>query len=308
MAIAPFTYPTKIDMKVVDYNYNNGCTIIVQAFIPIGDDELGFNYRNISPDAILSWDVDVVKNIFGELTITDLDGNTINRNQGYPAGRVGTVVFHFTQSEISNVTKYTLSNNEFKITVNYLPDYNSNIFTVAASKTKKAIATAPLKFFTNDYLLLPNSKTTLYNIGLKELNNITELSGTITTDNYTANINASNVRNDHVISFDTLGTKNVFTTLYFPDDYILTEIKTDYLDIFKVVEKYEDYTFEDTLRFAKDIATLQPPPPYVAPNEWVTDDNINASIKKINTALEYILDQTKIVRPIFGKNIALLIN
>jgi hypothetical protein len=315
MAIAPYITPKDLGMRPANYTYfKGGVSIDVEAFTVYYDEEGNYNEYNIDINSILSWSIepdsffyndeeDGFKKVFlNSVFVYDANGDPIEFGAAYPAARVAKITIKILENKNVNTKKYTLDTSLFKLTVAYLPDYLKGKNKIDNQVSKNVFCTAPYKLYTNDYLILKNKEQTIQGIAISNTTSYIQ-KGTIESEENRITFVGDYTPATFHVKYSTLGKKDIIVTLYFNDDFLIKELKLMHEDILNVQEVYEDYNTVDKLRFVDDFVKVDDIPPYIAPNEFVIEDNINSVFRKMHDCLERFLLEQKIVNPAVTKRI-----
>lgn len=312
MAIAPFITPLELGMRPAGYSYTKGgLTIDVEAFAIFYDEKGVYNEYNIESNAILSWAIspneffytDDLKKVFlNEIFVYDVNGDPIDFGAAYPASRVSRITIKIFENKGINARRYTLNNSLMDLTVSYLPKYLKGDSEIDNQATKKLFCTAPIKPFSNEYLILKDKQQLIYNVIIPETSNYA-LSGTIQTEESIKSFNGAYIPNTFYLQFSTPGKKDIDITLDFPQEFLVKNLTLKHNEMLEVRNVYEDYTSTERLRFVTDFVKLPEVPPYIAPNEFVVEDNINAVFYAMHDELQEFLLERKIVNPMLTKRL-----
>jgi hypothetical protein len=314
MAIADYGEPYQLALRVKDYDYTvNGCNITVEAYIPA---TRYFPEYQIISERVLKWDLSPRDFVYkqdnintpvslGNMKILGIDNTEVTPGEPYLAKKASTIKLTFTEALTGlNAYMFNASNSIFDLRVSYLSAYNQldnpDRFAETTFATKKVLATAPIKLYTQNYTELIDTDIAIENIAMGSINSYA-LGANIISDNNYVPLAQEYINSNFTLKYNTIGIKNIYTSVYFPDSFLITELNVPYFDILNIEKTYEDYTSINKLRLQNSFVYLPTTPPRVAPNDWVVDDNINASLKTIYDAVETIIEQSRIVNPFSSK-------
>lgn len=162
-------------------------------------------------------------------------------------------------------------------------DWGTRATVVFNSSNARVLSRGDFKFYTSNRFVLTGSKVNFQNLSLG-FNNIKDIqidfdNGSILT------LIGDNVYNNFNTEYFIPGYKTLTVTINYNNGGTLIE---KYKNILNVVAEYDTVDPENYKTPKTELTLPWPNKPYIAPNEWVTENNINSIIKKFYENLEYL--------------------
>lgn len=161
--------------------------------------------------------------------------------------------------------------------------------TVLAESYSTIYSRGDFKIYTSNRYVPINSTVVFQNIS-QGFNNVREIQIDL-NNGTTVRLLSSQVYNNFSGYYTQPGKKTITATIYYLPQISNEPVVETFTNIIEIVT---DYDIIDSTRYLTNDSTLKLPhsnPPYIAPNEWVTEDNINSVFKKFYENIEYLNDR-----------------
>jgi hypothetical protein len=196
----------------------------------------------------------------------------------------------YTVSSIENTPIYIRASTLVSCNISASPfDWQYKEYTIFGESYSTIYSRGEFKIYTNNRYVPLNTIVNFQNLSIG-LNNARQID--IDFDNGTSlTLLSSQVYNNFSTTYTQPGKKTVTATIYYYPQVSNDPIVEVFSNIIEVIPEYDTI---DTTKFLTNDGKLNLPhslPPYIAPNEWVVEDNINSVFNKFSENIEYLNDR-----------------
>jgi hypothetical protein len=168
-------------------------------------------------------------------------------------------------------------------------DWGTRTTFLLESSKATILSRGDFRFYTNNRFVLVNEEVKFENLS-KGFNNVIDIVIDF-GDNILTTLSENDLYNNFVVTYTTPGYKTLTVTINYTNGSTLIE---KYENIINVVTEYDVVEPKNYRTPKTEVMLPWPNKPYIAPNEWVTENNINSVIKKFYENLQYLDDRGRV--------------
>jgi len=202
----------------------------------------------------------------------------------FPLSYFGNGTNFYTASITENTNIVIKGQQTITCTISAPPfDWGVKTTTIFNSSNAKILSRGDFKFYTSNRFVLTGTKVNFQNLSIG-FNNIKDIIIDF-DDQILLTLNSDQVYNNFNTTYTKPGYKTLTVTTNYNNGASLVE---KYKNILNVVAEYDTIDPENYRTPKTELTLPWPNKPYIAPNEWVTENNINSVIKKFYDNLQYL--------------------
>jgi len=202
----------------------------------------------------------------------------------FPISYLGNGTNFYTASITENTNIFIQGQQVATCTISAFPfDWGAKSTVAVNSSIARILSRGDFRFYTSNRFVLTGQKISFQNlsVGFNNVNNIV-----IDFENNTPiTLLGNNIYNNFETIYTEPGYKTITVTINYNNGGTIIE---KYKNILNIVAEYDTVDPENYRTPKSELVLPWPNKPHIAPNEWVTENNINSVIRKFYENLEYL--------------------